>query len=144
MSAGGRSVAQGRRVAKTVNGVTTEYLPTDNQNIAEYDGSGNLQLRYVHGAGIDQPVARVDAAGEHTYLHADGLGSVVATTDSTGTMTEQQVYTPFGVSDSHAATNIAYQFTARRYDPETGLYNLRARLYSSTLGRRASPGIPFR
>jgi hypothetical protein len=38
-------------------------LNAGNQEIAEYDGSGNLLRRYVYGPGLGEPLATVDAAG---------------------------------------------------------------------------------
>jgi hypothetical protein len=54
---------QNLRKAKTVNGTTTNYLSVGSQEIAEYDGSGNLLRRYVFGLGLDEPLATIDAAG---------------------------------------------------------------------------------
>ncbi|WP_418202202.1 RHS repeat-associated core domain-containing protein [Anaerohalosphaera lusitana] len=34
-----------------------------------------------------------------------------------------------------------YMYTGRRYDPETGLYYYRARMYSPTLGRFLQPDL---
>ncbi len=39
--------ALGRRFSKTVDNVTTQYLLDGDEEIAEYDGSGNLLRRYV-------------------------------------------------------------------------------------------------
>ncbi|MFE0758996.1 DUF6531 domain-containing protein [Inquilinus sp. NPDC058860] len=69
----------GRRASKTVNGVTTRYLPLGDQEIAEYTGSTPvLDRRYVYGAGLDEPVATVTAAGAVSYHLADGLGSMLS------------------------------------------------------------------
>lgn len=70
------------------------------------------------------------------YIHTDALGSVVAVTDSTGTVIEQREYEPYGrqlkpttVSDgpgytghaSDAATEMIYM-QQRYYDPEIGRF----------------------
>ena len=89
---------QNLRKAKTVSGTTTNYLSVGNQavgdqgkgqEIAEYDGSGNLLRRYVYGLGLDEPLATIDAAGNHSYHFADGLGSVVALANASGQLTEK-------------------------------------------------------
>ena len=80
------------------------------------------------------------------YYHIDAVGSVVALSNSSGMLQERyKYYMPFGkpyVYDSNgsyigevSAYGNPYMFTARRYDPETGLYYYRARMYSPTLGR---------
>jgi RHS repeat-associated protein len=124
---------QGRRKSKTVNGTTTNYLSAGNQEIAEYDGSGTLLRRYVYGLGLDEPLATVDAAANHTFHLTDALGSVVALANASGQLTEKHGYFAYGLASSTAGT--AFQFAGRRVDPETGLYYLRARYYSPALGR---------
>ena len=56
--------------------------------VAEYDGSGTLTNRFVHGskAAADDPLLCYVGTGTGTkrYLHADHLGSVVAVTNSSG------------------------------------------------------------
>jgi len=129
-----------RRLTKSVNGVTANYLSAGSQEIAEYDGSGNLVRRYVYGPGIDGPVVRIEIAGSHYYHHTDTLGSVIALTDSTDTVTEKHPHTIYGVGDT--TTGSAYQFTGQRIDNasgDTSLYYLRARMYSPTIGRFLSP-----
>jgi RHS repeat-associated protein len=130
------------RKAKTVNGTTTNYLSVGSQavgdqgkgqEIAEYDGSGNLLRRYVYGPGLDEPLVTIDAAGNHSYHFTDGLGSVVALVNASGQLTEKHAYSAYGLASSTAGT--AFQFAGRRVDPETGLYYNRARYYSPALGR---------
>ena len=47
----------------------------------ELDGSGNVVTEYLHGPGIDEPIAMI-RGGQTYYYHADGLGSIIAITDS--------------------------------------------------------------
>ncbi len=124
---------QSRRKAKTVNGVTTNYLSVGHQEIAEYDGAGTLLRRYVYGPGLDEPLATVDAAGNHSFHFTDALGSVVALANASGQLTEKHACSAYGLAPSTAGT--VFQFTGRRIDPETGLYYVRARYYAPALGR---------
>jgi RHS repeat-associated protein len=145
---------QNLRKAKTVNGTTTNFVnipksvasasersidPTTfgfiagNQEIAEYDGSGNLLRRYVYGPVLDEPLATIDAAGTHSYHFTDALGSVVALANASGQLVEKHAYGAYGQAVS--TTGTAFQFAGRRIDPETGLYYNRARYYSPSLGR---------
>jgi hypothetical protein len=71
------------------------------------------------------------------YYHTDALGSVVALSNSSGLLAESYEYSPYGkacvydAAGSYTGESSAYgnpyMFTARRYDPETGLYYYRAR-----------------
>jgi hypothetical protein len=74
----------------------------------------------------------------HYYYHYDGLGSVVALTDSAGTTAEQYTYDVYGaaiIRNTHdeirntSSVGNPYFFTARRFDTETNLYYYRARYY---------------
>jgi RHS repeat-associated protein len=74
----------------------------------------------------------------------DGLGSVIALSDSNGNIVEQYKYDVFGKPTimepndaviSSSAYDNPYMFTGRRYDEQTGLYYYRARYYSPDLGR---------
>jgi RHS repeat-associated protein len=70
----------------------------------------------------------------HDY-HADGLGSVLALTDSAGAVAESYTYDVYGTPTAPSALGNPFLFTGREYDQETGLYHSRARAYDSRLGR---------
>jgi len=95
-----------------------------------------LQNRYVFGTGLDEPLVQVSSGGTLTYLHADRQGSIVATTDATGTVTNKSKYSPFG---ENAPVGTTFGFTAQRYDAETGLYYYKIRYYSPSIGRFLQP-----
>jgi hypothetical protein len=44
--------------------------------------SGATTTKYIHGTAIDEPLAQEEGGGTLTYLHAEGIGSVVKTTDA--------------------------------------------------------------
>ncbi|MDJ0947046.1 MAG: DUF6531 domain-containing protein, partial [Kiloniellales bacterium] len=70
-----------RRVAKTVDALTTEFLLDGAMEIAEYDGPTDaLLLRYVYGPAMTAPLVEISAAGNTRFLHTDAIGSVVAVT----------------------------------------------------------------
>ena len=143
----------GRRIAKTIGGVRTEYVYDGDQVIAEYDDSGgSMQLarKFIYGPGIDEPICMIDVAGGGAlyYYHFDGLGSVVALSDNAGAIVERYEYSAYGqtqiLSPSHeprATSDYSnpYMFTGRRLDDETGLYYYRARMYHPELGRFMQP-----
>ena len=125
----------GLRLTKLQNGVPqVRYLQDGAEVIAEYDGAGTLQARYVYGPGIDQPIMMV-RDGEKYFYHADRLGSVTHLTDEDGAVVEEYAYGPFGETDDPSIVGNPFRYTGREYDAETGLYYYRARYYSPTLGR---------
>ena len=119
---------------KTVNGVVTAFLDDGDNEIAEYDGSGNLLRRYIPGPSIDDVVEMVNADNSYAFPHADHHGSVVEMSAAGGAIEEgPYVYDAYG--NVSASTGYPFKFTGQRIDPETGLYYYRARYYSSSLGR---------
>jgi RHS repeat-associated protein len=54
-------------------------------------------------------------------------------TNAAGVLSETHSYTAYGLRT--VSTGSPYQFAGRRFDPETGLYYNRARMYSPALGR---------
>ncbi len=78
------------------------------------------------------------------YFLTDHLGSVVATTDSNGTLTSQQRYLPFGgvrtdvPSPDAPATDYGYT-GQRNLDSNIGLMDYKARFYSPYLNRFIQP-----
>jgi RHS repeat-associated protein len=121
----------GRRVEK-VAGATTTAWTHDGEDILR-EVSGATTLKYVHGPGIDEPLAHEDGAGALSFFQADGLGSIVKTTNSAGTVTSTRRYDSFGNLEV-GATN-GYAFTGREWDAETGLAFSRARYYDPKEGR---------
>jgi len=120
----------GRRIRKVAGGTTTSYTYAREDILREV--RGGVTSTYVHGPGIDSPLAR-DTAGVLAYYHADGLGSVVAETDAAGAVASTRRYDAWG--NLHVgASDAGYAFTGREWDPETGLYYYRARYYDPALG----------
>jgi len=129
----------GRRIEKNVDGYKTRYVYDGGNVIAEYDDNNNLTRKYIHGARVDELVCMIDVADSNAvyYYHYDGLGSVVALSNSSGDSCQSYEYSAFGqvaVSDPNFITN-PYLFTGRRFDYETGLYYYRARYYNPYIGR---------
>jgi RHS repeat-associated protein len=121
----------GRRVEKVAGGVTTAWAYDGQQILRET--SGATTLKFVHGSGIDEPLAQEDSAGALSYFHADTLGSIVKTTNAAGAVVASKRYDAFGNLELGAANGAA--FTGREWDSETGLYYYRARYYDPRVGR---------
>ncbi|MFA7340620.1 MAG: RHS repeat-associated core domain-containing protein [Candidatus Obscuribacterales bacterium] len=127
-----------RQSQKTVGSVKSRYIYSEWQRIADYDGvAGTLQNRYVYGTSMDEPLIQVTSAGVLTFLHADKMGSIVATSNSSGAVTNKNLYSPFGEIVTLGGTT--FGFTGQRYDSELGLSYYKRRMYSPKLGRFLQP-----
>jgi len=126
----------GRRIEKEVDSVVTRYIYDNEDILLELDGSNNITARYTHGPGIDEPLV-MEKSGVSSFYHADGLGSITELSDSTSTVVQSYAYSSFGKIESQfdPAFIQPYTFTAREFDPETGLYFYRARAYDPLIGR---------
>jgi YD repeat-containing protein len=74
--------ALGRRIEKTVNGRTIQYL-YDGKDIVQEIENGAPAVNYVRTLNIDEPLARIQSTGTVRYYQADALGSITALTDKT-------------------------------------------------------------
>ena len=129
----------GRRIEKKYDGqAVMKYLYDADHIIVEYDATGALVHKYIYGPGVDQPICMIDVADANAtyYYHFDGLGSVIALTDSSGAVANLYEYSIFGeVSASDPNHPNRFLFTGREFDSETGLYYYRARYYNPYIGR---------
>ncbi len=75
------------------------------QVVAECDYSGRMLSEFVYGPGIDEPLIMIIPAGQTNpgwyWYHYDGLGSVVALSDSSGSIVEAYSYDVFGAVKVH-------------------------------------------
>jgi RHS repeat-associated protein len=108
----------------------------------EVNATGQYLVRYVPGPGIDQRETMIvtdpatGAALMRRYYHANRLGSVIALSNQqSGVLTDQYVYTPYGVEALLATSGNPFRYTGRRFDAESGLYYYRARYYWPQIGR---------
>lgn len=132
------------RLYEITNGVgaITRLLYNRDALVAEYNSSGTMLNRYVHGLGAgDDPTIRYAGsnAGRITaeYLYADRLGSIVASFDWAGSVKAINTYDEFGVPGTLAETANTgrFRYTGQIWIPELGQYHYKARAYSPTLGR---------
>lgn len=128
----------GQRCSHTVDGSKTHLLTGGLRLLAEYDDSGTLLRRYIHGPGMDEPVLML-AGTERYFLHQDNLNSVVAISDGSGQRIESFAYSPFGHPSNISTTGCPFGFTGREYDSLTQLSYFRTRYFSPILGRFLSP-----
>ncbi len=125
----------GRRIQKASASGTINYAYDGADSVEEVDTTGVVLARYAMGPSIDQPLSML-RSGATNYYEADGLGSVNSMTDGAGSAVASYVFDSFGkqMSPGGGVTN-AFRYTAREFDPETGLYYYRARYYDAGAGR---------
>lgn len=125
----------GRRIEKIAPSGTTIFA-YDGDNVVETtNSSGGILSRFAQGQNVDEPLAE-SASGATDYYEADGLGSITSLTNGTGTVAQTYTYDSFG-NVTHSTGSLAnpFQYTARDFDTETGLYYYRARYYDPSTGR---------
>jgi len=69
------------------------------------------------------------------YVHADGLGSITALSNASGSIVQTYSYDSFGNITSTGSITQPFTYTGREYDSETGMYFYRARYYDPKVGR---------
>ncbi len=124
----------GLRVSSTSGGVTTRLT---------YDVAAGLPVLLGDGAhtyvwGPQGLAYEVDkTSGAVLVAHADGLGSIRALTDSSGSVVQTSGTDEFGVPDASLTQGSLVQPFGYTGEPQLGggLVDLRARLYDPSLGR---------
>ncbi len=92
-----------------------------------YDDVGTLLVRQGPGGSTDTQ-----------YYLRDGLGSIVALTDTTGALVANYTYDPYGKTLSATGTKAAdnpWRYASGYTDQTTGLTKFGTRYYSPDLGR---------
>jgi RHS repeat-associated protein len=127
----------GRLFQIVSGGTTTQFLYDGDELVAEYNGAGVLQRRYVHGSQIDDPLiwyegAAVSSATRRS-LQPDYQGSIVSVADASGNAPNINRYDEYGVP---GAGNIGrFQYTGQTWVAELGLNYYKARFYDPRIGR---------
>ena len=107
--------------------------------VAEYNASGAMLARYIHGpaAGADDPIAEYTgsstAASARRNLYADARGSIVLSTKHDGSAAAINTYDEYGIPGT--ANTGRFQYTGQVWLPDLGMYYYKARMYSPGLGR---------
>ncbi len=136
---------EGHRVqqvaAVTSNGITTTTTTTYVGAYAEYATiieTGNCQPSCSAGSATTNyyaaGVAQVEDTGSLSYLVSDDLGSVSMALSSSGSVTADQLFAPYGASRYSSGTMPTVKgFTGQRLDP-SGLTYFNARYYDASVG----------
>ena len=152
--------ASGVRIGRTHNGTNTyyivDYADALKRPLAEFSiqNSSPVISRFYVWSGSRllchiEAVAGVPDLGTVRYYHADELGSTLALTDETGTVTDQFAYMPYGYATHTAGPNSSFstQHSAFLwlggygvcYDIDTQLHLTLHRAYSCDLKRFITP-----
>ncbi len=133
--------ADGNRVAKTVNGVTTRYLvddlnPTGYAQVVEEVTAGAVTRQYNYGLQRISQTQQIANAWAPAFYGYDGGGTVRLLTDATGTVTDTYDYDAWGnaVNTTGSTPNV-YLYRGEQYDSDLSLYYLRARYLNPLTGR---------
>ncbi len=119
---------------------TTRFLHDGDELVAEFNGTGTLLRRYLHGVSVDDPVVAYEGSGTANpkWLHSNHQGSIVAISDNTGAVTAKNTFDEWGIPGNGNASVAAggrFSYTGQAWLPELGMYYYKARIYSPTLGR---------
>jgi RHS repeat-associated protein len=129
------------RCGKNLSVKVVQYHHDGNDIAVEYRPS--VTWTYFLGRGIDDIVMRTDGTNRQ-YFYKNGLGSVVAVANNSGSLLESYEYNlqgqvamfnGGGSSITSSSIGNDHLYTGRQLDPETGDYYYRARYYSPILGR---------
>ncbi|WP_016705038.1 RHS repeat-associated core domain-containing protein [Pseudomonas chlororaphis] len=135
--------AFGRRIAKTVDGRTTEFLWQGERLIAE--SAENRYRTYLYEPGTFRPLAMLDGEGPAQatpfYYQLDHLGTPQELTAYSGEIMWSAKYRAYG---NLAALDVCeidnpLRFQGQYFDAETGLHYNRHRYYNPNSGRFLTP-----
>ena len=131
----------GNRVAKTVGGVTTQYLvdtlnPTGYAQVLEEIENGSVVRRYSYGSDLISQSLKVGPDWQTYFYGYDGHGSVRFLTDASGNVTDRYDYEGFGnLVNQDGTTANSYLYSGEQRDASLGLDYLRARWMKAESGR---------
>jgi RHS repeat-associated protein len=139
----------GNRVAKTANGVVTQYLvddlnPTGHLQVLEEISGGAVQRRYTYGNAPVSQTRDPNGAASTSFYGYDVHGNVTFLTDLSGVVTDTYDYDAWGLLvHADGTTPNTRLYAGEEFDPDLGLINLRARSYQPGIGRFLTPDPPI-
>jgi len=120
--------------------------------VAEYDGAGVLQRRYVFDPTTGQPSVRVEpspgrsafgrwysrtgtAAADRRYFSADERGSIISVSDSASVAQAINAYDEYGVPSFGAFAGQRFGYTGQMWIGQGSVHQMLYRAYGQALGR---------
>ena len=128
------------------NTICTYYVYSEDNILAEYDGSGALTNKYIY-AGNERIAVRQTIGNKLLFYLKDHLGCSRVIVDTTGKITAKYNYYPFGDNlNSSVSQGSEYKYTGKELDEEGGfgLYYYGARYYDARIGRFTSIDPPLK
>ena len=131
----------GNRVAKTTSSGTTMYLvddmnPTGYPQVMDEIAGGVVKREYTYGLQRISENQYLSGAWTPSFYGYDGAGSVRYLTSTTEAVTDTYGYDAFGNEVDHTGTTANnYLYRGEQWDPDLGLYYLRARYMNPLTGR---------
>jgi len=126
----------GRRTSKIGEEGVRQYVYDQTSILVEYDDAGAQVAKYDYGS--DHLVSLVRRDEPRRFYSLDGLRSVVNLTDDSGATVASyhlDAWGNFRFPSELAASKNRFAFTGYLWDPETGLFNAKARYFDPQLGR---------
>jgi RHS repeat-associated protein len=124
----------GRRIYKSSISGTSIFAYDGDNLVEETNSSGTAIARYSQGLNTDEPLAMLRSSATSFY-QSDGLGSVTSLSSGAGSLAQTYSFDSFGKTTPSGSLVNPFQYTAREFDSETGLYFNRARYLDPTTGR---------
>ena len=129
--------ADGKRISKTVDGITYNYHYLGDQLVEMTWGSNRMRFSYDAIGAMS-----VNYNGTDYFYLRNAQGDVTGLVDSAGTKVVSYAYDPWGKTWSASGTLATtlgtfnpLRYRGYVYDTETGLYYLNSRYYNPTWGR---------
>lgn len=128
----------GNRVAKTIGGVTTNYLvdannPTGYAQVVDELQNGVVTKSFSYGHDL---ISQRIVGGSLSFYQYDGHGSVRQLTDASATVADAYDYDGFGnLLYRSGITPNDHLYSGEELDPNLGFYYLRARYMNPSIGR---------
>ncbi|NWD99367.1 RNase A-like domain-containing protein [Pseudomonas sp. IPO3749] len=133
----------GRRISKTVDGVTTEFFWQGDRLIAEHQTE--CHRSYLYEPDSFRPLALLEGFGPKEtkpyHYQLDHLGTPQELTDTNGEIVWSAHYRSYGEISRLDINKIdnPLRFQGQYFDPESGLHYNRHRYYNPDIGRYLTP-----
>ncbi len=133
----------GRRISKTVDGITTEFFWQGDKLIAEHHKDKHRS--YIYEPDSFRPLAMLEGFGPKEtkpyHYQLDHLGTPQELTDSDGEIVWSAHYRAYGEISRLDVSKIdnPIRFQGQYFDQESGLHYNRHRYYNPDIGRYLTP-----
>lgn len=116
------------------------FLYEGEQIVGEIDGSGSVLRRYVPGPAPDEQMLWYEGAGldNRIWFVQDRMGTVVGLANGSGVALGITTFDEAGLPMGTGSIG-RFRYAGQVWLPDAGLYHMRARDYSPTLGRFLQP-----